>query len=105
MNHYVAFERQTTDKNTMGQREQVWENIGYAFAAVAPVNGRAYFAASGEKAEITHEIRTRHQSLGVRPRDRVNFRGRYFEIRSVINEGERDRFLVLMCVERLQTDG
>jgi SPP1 family predicted phage head-tail adaptor len=41
---------------------------------------------------------------GVTASMRVLFEGRYFEIKAVLNEAERDRMLTLLCAEGL-TDG
>ena len=57
-------------------------------------------AASGEHAEVTHKIRFRNSRRVrcVRPRDRIVYKERIFEISSVI--GRRDDY-ELMCTEAL----
>ena len=102
-NHYVTFERQVATVDTAGQQSQTWEEIGQAWTTIAPISGRNYFAASGEKANITHEIETRFQTIGVRARDRVRYGSRYFDVHSAINKDERNRTMILRCVEAVHT--
>lgn len=104
--HKVLLQNATTTKNaSTGQQTKTWRTAATQMASIAPVQGRAYFQAQGDRAEITHEIRTRYNpDVTITIRDRVVFGSRTFEIRSVINERERDREWVLMCVETVSTD-
>jgi len=91
-------------KDATGQQTETWSSIGSAYARVAPLRGREYLAASGEKANLTHEVTLRARNdVALMPRDRVLFGTRLFDIQSVINVDERDRQWSLMCVEQLHT--
>lgn len=102
--HKVSLQNATRSKNSVGEQTETWTTVANQMARIAPVKGRAYFEASGEKADITHEIRTRYNpGITLNFRDRVLFGSRTFEIRSVINDEERNREWILMCREELHT--
>lgn len=105
-NHRIHFERQATTVDAAGQQSRTWAEIGGAWSKIEPIRGRDYFIASGEKADVTHKISAPYQaSLGLIPADRVRYGSRYFDIESVINVGENNRELQLMCREVLHTNG
>jgi SPP1 family predicted phage head-tail adaptor len=103
MRNPVAFERRTVQQDSVGQQVDVWTEYASAMVSIEPIRGRAYFQASAERADITHELRLRSIS-GIMPRDRAVYGSRLFEIRSVIDVSERDRELVLMCIETLNVN-
>ncbi len=59
-----------------------------------------HFAAQSTQADVTHRITLRYMS-GITPKMRVNYNSRIFDILSVINVGERNRELQLMCRESI----
>jgi SPP1 family predicted phage head-tail adaptor len=96
----VSIERIGSAQDSTGQLVETWTETSTPWASIRPISGREYFNASGEKAEVTHEIVLRH-GVTVAPRDRVVYSTRTFNIRSVLNLEERDRYLKLMCVEHV----
>jgi len=100
----IVLQRQVTTQDGVGQVTNSWEDIAPAWASIEPIRGQRYFTASGEKANITHEIGMRaKKDVTLGPRDRVKYGDRYFSIRSVINVEERGKEWLLMCIEELQT--
>ncbi len=75
-----------------------WETFTTAWASIEPLIGREYFAQQREQATISHKIRIRHRP-GITHQMRVSWGARLFEIESVLNIGERNREIVLMCKE------
>lgn len=100
MRNPVTLERRGIEQDLVGQQVEVWTEYASAMVSIEPIRGRAYFQASAERADITHELRLRRIS-GVMPRDRVVYGARVFDIRSVIDVSEKERELVLMCIETL----
>ena len=101
LNKRIVLERRGTTQGTTGQVLENWAAFASVWASVKPIAGREYFNASGERAEISHEIRIRH-GVTVKPKDRAKLDGRIFDIRSVLNENEQNRTLILMAVEHVQ---
>jgi SPP1 family predicted phage head-tail adaptor len=90
----IAVETQGAD----GSISQDWETIAEVWASVDPLIGKEYFAQEREQATVRHKIRMRHLS-GITHKMRISRGTRLFEIESVLNVGERNRELVLMCRE------
>lgn len=96
----VTIQRRGSSKDTAGQIIETWTDQSTIYASIAPVAGREYFNASGERAEVTHKIGIVYGPTVV-PRDRIKFGTRIFDIKSVINTRERNRDLQLMCTEHV----
>ena len=77
---------------------ETWSTYATVQASIEPISGREYFAAQSTQADVTHRIRIRYLS-GIVPKMRVSYNSRIFDILSVINVGERNRELQLMCRE------
>lgn len=95
-------------ENTMqpgGHFALVWRDVATVWAEVKPLENRALNneALFGEQLQHrgSHEIRLRYLP-GVSAEMRVVFNGRYFNIRSVVNPGERNTALVLVADEQAQ---
>lgn len=100
LRHSITIERQVSYVDEYNATVDEWRSVLCTRASIEPLNGREYFAASGEHSEVTTRIRMRwHPSLACEftPKDRVNHDGRIYDILSIINESERDRELILMC--------
>jgi SPP1 family predicted phage head-tail adaptor len=67
-------------------------------ASVEPINGREYFSAAQVEANVSTNIHMRYLA-GVTPDMRIIFQNRVYEIISVINVGERNRWLECKCNE------
>jgi SPP1 family predicted phage head-tail adaptor len=93
----VTIERQGTGYDAWGQPlPGVWEPVATVWAAVEPLNGREFFAASAVQSEVSTRIRIRYRP-GLSPVDRVNHEGRVHDILTIINPRSANRELVLMC--------
>ena len=101
LNKRIVLERRGTSQGTTGQVIENWAPFYTGWASINPVAGREYFNASGERAEITHQLEMRY-GVTVKPKDRACYNGRVFDIRSVLNEREQNRKLILMAVEHVQ---
>ena len=69
------------------------------WAAVEPLRGRAFMEAKAAQSEVSHRVRMRYMD-GITAAMKVRFEGRIFSLDAVLNIGERNRELHLMCVER-----
>jgi SPP1 family predicted phage head-tail adaptor len=94
----IRIERRGQAQDTAGEVKDTWLDSGDAWASIRPVSGREYFNASGKRAEVSHEIILRYGAT-VAPRDRILYRKRIFDVVSVFNVDERDRYLKLMSIE------
>jgi SPP1 family predicted phage head-tail adaptor len=100
LRHRITIEQVSETQDTDGSVIETWSVFVVAQASIEPISGREYFAAQSTQADVTHRIRLRYLS-GVTPKMRVNYNSRIFDILSVINVGERNRELQLMCRESI----
>lgn len=98
MRHRVTIEAPVETQAADGSVITTWETFAEAWASIEPLIGREYFAQQREQATVSHKIRMRYQA-GITHKMRVAWGTRLFEIESVLNVGERNREIVLMCSE------
>ena len=100
LSNKIRLERRASAQDKAGQNQEVWGLLAEVWAAVRTVRGREFYAASGQRAEITHEIVIRYY-LDLSPKDRVVMGVRVFSIQSVIHIQERNRYTKIMAVEHV----
>ena len=98
LNKMITIQRRGQSQDDSGQLRETWRNEGECWANIRPISGKEYFNASGARAEITHAIFIRFGAI-VAPRDRIVMENRVFDVQSVFNEYETDRYLKIMAVE------
>lgn len=102
----VTIRRRTTSKNSIGEFTESYSTVATRRASVEPINGREFWAQSGEHSNVTTRIRIRYDSTlsGVKASDEVvdaaSSPQTIYDIESVIRPRETAMELVLMCVRR-----
>ena len=85
-----------------GQFSVAWENVATVWAEVTPLENRSASAedmfAEQLVSRVTHAVTLRYRE-GVSAEMRIAYRGRYFNIRHVVNTGERNEMLRLLVEE------
>lgn len=77
----------------------VWPVVGSMWAGIEPLQGREFFAAKAENAEVTTRIRIRYRN-DIDRTMKVSYKGITFEILYIIHPKFGKRELQLMCKER-----
>ena len=98
LRHRITIEAPVETQTTDGSIVTTWQAFATVWASIEPLIGREYFAQQREQAAVSHRIRMRCQS-GITHKMRIAWGTRIFEIESVLNVGERNREIVLMCQE------
>ena len=99
----VTIRRKGTTKNSVGEFTESYTTVATRTASVEPINGREYWAVSGEHSDVTTRIRIRWDSTlnGVKAKDEVVDAGYspqvVYDVQSVIRPRETSRELILMC--------
>lgn len=90
-------------RDAIGGLLQSWSPVATAWAKFVGVKGEAQFAAQAERSAVTHEITVRYQTALSVPAAvaamRIVYGGRYFDIQSAINIGERNEWIVMRATE------
>jgi len=106
LRHTVTLQRETRAPDGGGGYLHEWENVATVRASVEPLTAkdRRLEALHGRQlaSATTHKVTTRYRA-GVTAAMRVVFRGRPLNIRAVVDLGERNRWLVLLCEEGVAT--
>ena len=99
LKHKLDIETELSSQDTYGQTTQEWVVfLRGLWASVEPMSGREYFSSQQVNAEVSHRIKIRYKA-GIKPKMRVKFGTRYFNIVSVIDIREGHREMHLMCTE------
>lgn len=96
----ITFVGVKEQENRIGQMEFVPCEIKTVWARVEPLRGREYFEAQKINVENAFKITTRFHK-GITPDMKIRFRDRLFEIQTLINPGEMNESLEMMCVEKV----
>lgn len=101
MRHRLALQAPVATADGGGGATRVWSLVAEVWGALKPVSGGESFEADGLGGRVSHEMWIRHRT-GVVPEMRFALGTRIFEIRAVIDAGERHRFLRCLVEERVR---
>lgn len=99
LRHQVEIQEFTIIEDEIGVGTQEWITTSTVWASVEPLKGREYWAAAMVQAETTVKVTIRYLP-GITPDHRLKFRGRIYDIQSIINTEERNQELELMCIAK-----
>lgn len=83
-------------QNAVGEPNVAWTDYLTVWASVDPVTGNEPFLAQQHLSRVTSKIRMRYRS-GITSDMRIRFNSVSYDIKAVLNWGERDRELLLLC--------
>lgn len=94
----VTFQRRSSTRNDFGE-ETRWRDLTTVWAGIEPLSGREYFNALQVQADVSTRIVCRYSSelSDVTPKDRIKHGSTVYDVRSVIDRGNRHRDLEFMC--------
>ncbi len=98
-NKRVTFCRYEEKENGLSQMGQVLTEVKTVWASVEPTRGREYQEAQRVRPELTYKITTRYHK-GITPDMSIKFKGRFFNIISIINVREQNAMLEIVCTEK-----
>jgi len=88
-------------RDSYGGVTVTWNTLATVWAAVEPAGGREQYRTQAERAELTHLVVVRYRP-DLTPVDRVVLGGgRALDVEAVVNPGERNRELHLLCRENV----
>ena len=94
----IIIEREVTLPNDSGGQDIVWTTYKRLKAYIKVKSGTERVRGMKLESPLSHSIFIRY-TADILPTDRVNYKGRYMQIRAVINTEERDRWIELTCEE------
>jgi len=98
LRHTISLEKPARIPDGCGGEVDGWIEELTAKAEIVPVSGHERLQSMRLEADVTHRVRMRYSAI-VKPWHRIRFGDRYFNIRSVLNVEERNRWLELKAEE------
>ncbi|NNV07499.1 head-tail adaptor protein [Geobacillus sp. MMMUD3] len=80
------------------EENQRWQDIKTVWAMIKTLQGREYYEAATTQNENTIRFIVRY-TIGINPDMRIKYKGRMFEILSVINDDERNVTMTIVAKE------
>jgi SPP1 family predicted phage head-tail adaptor len=97
LRHRLTVERRVSVPGEEDREE--WVGVALLWASLEPTSGSEGVVSDRLRSSVTHKARFRYRP-GITPDLRLRLGARLFNIVSVIDEGERGRFLVCHIEER-----
>lgn len=98
--HRITIEQRSTSVDSFQGQSTAYTTLGVFWAAIRQLSGRELEAAQAQHAAVTHEIRMLYDSR-INAKQRIRFRGRYFDILSAWNVDEAGVETRIAAVEGL----
>lgn len=99
--HRITFMHLIESMNEVGDDILIEEPFKTVWASMEPLKGREYIEAQKIQPEITYRIIIRYVE-GITPDMTIEFKGRKFNIQSILNVDERNKFLEIYAVEKVE---
>jgi len=100
--HFITLQGKGTTRDSGGRISSGFSTIASVYANVVPKSGKEVYKQGKLIGSVTHEITIRYRT-DITNASRISFNNKFFNIRSIINIDERDRYLKLMCEEGVAT--
>ena len=102
MRYRVKLQSSTNTTDAGGGISQVWALVANLWADIKPTSGSESYRQGQVQESTTHEVTIRYRS-DIYTKYRILFGTRAFNIKHIKNIEERDRYLLLSCVEGVAT--
>lgn len=100
LRHRVTLQGKTTEGDGQGGFAETWGDVADLWVNLDPLKGVERIQAQQLQTPNTHRVLLRYRS-GITTAMRLRYGTRIFDIKEVINEGEGNRTLRLMCIETM----
>lgn len=94
----IVVERAVKTPDGGGGADNTWQTVATIRAYIKPISGGERFQAMRLEADTTHRIFIRYRS-DLLTSDRINYNGRLFQIRALINLEERNQWFEIYADE------
>jgi SPP1 family predicted phage head-tail adaptor len=98
LRNQIAIQTYTTARDVHGGATPTWSTQATVWGSIEPLQGRELYNARQVSPDVTHKITIRFYS-GLNPKNRLLNDSRIFNIKSITNLEERDRYMTVMCTE------
>lgn len=104
--HYVTFQKPNGTRNAINEKARTYEDVFSGYVEIEPLTAFERDVAAQARSGRTHRLKCRVvpelTDAGFDATWRVLFGSRVFSIEGTIDTGERNRELVIDCVENMK---
>lgn len=98
LNKRVILQTVSRASNGGGGFTPTWADTATLWAEIEELSGSEGFEAQQVASKLSHKVTIRYRS-GVTPQQRLKYGSRILQIRAVLNPGQRNERLELLCEE------
>lgn len=98
MRERIVVQQVTDASDGGGGYVKTWSTLATLYAYVKPLSGREPYTQGQISPIVQYEFTIRYRT-GITPANRITWNGKIFNIRSVVNADERDKYLTIRCDE------
>ncbi len=102
LRHWITFERNLGEEDDGGGQAIDWQPVAKVRAWVKPISGNEIYRSGRLESNTTHRIYIRYRS-GILPGDRINFEGRYMQVKAMLDLEELNRWHEIKAEEGVAT--
>ena len=97
----ITIQVRTLDQDASGQPTETWATFATVYARIAPLTGKDYLSAKQVVDDVTHDVDIRYRR-GIKPKMRVLYQDRIFEILSALDPKEAREWWYMKCKELIE---
>ena len=98
LRHEIIIQRYAESIDDFGGVTKDWIDLLTTRASIKPISAKDIVSGAVQINETSHSVFMRYQT-DIKPNDRIIFKGRIFDITSVINREEKNITIELLCKE------
>lgn len=98
--HQITIFEEVEIEDDDGFKTKLPVDVCKIWSAIKTVSGREYYSAAAIQHENTYRFIIRYRE-GIDPRMMINYKGRIFDIESILNDDERHKTLTIIAKERV----
>lgn len=102
MRHKIQFESRDKTSDGAGGFSSSWDEAKEVWAHMKPASMRENFRGMKISEETSYEFTIRYQT-GISAGQRIKYNDRIFNVKSVLNRDERDKYLDILAEEGVVT--
>lgn len=106
LRHKITVQQKSTTRDDYGQPLDAWPDVVTVRASAVNKGGGEFYAAQKINAEVTELFKTRYSTstAAIKPKMRVEFGTRHFDILHINNVDEANKELQLLCRELVDNE-
>jgi SPP1 family predicted phage head-tail adaptor len=101
LNKRITFQRFIEGKDADGFPLEEWQDVKTCWAMIKTLKGREYFQSATTQNENSSRFIIRY-TTGLHPDMQILYKGRTFEIESIINDDEMNKTLTIICKDMME---